>query len=108
MFFTVRQNNSGGYFIQNEMVDEYLCVEANTIKEAEKRIEEITKDYSDFCPCCGERWSTWFNEDDGKDFPHDGYGDAFVDGQTYINSRKGAAKIHYLDGRVETIEMFEN
>ncbi|MCG6601304.1 DUF7296 family protein [Acinetobacter baumannii] len=108
MFWTVRQNNSGGYFIQNDVVDEYLCVEANSVEEAEKRIEKITEDYSEFCPCCGERWSYWFDKDSGQNFPHNGHGDPLIDGQTYIYSRQGAAIIHYLDGRIEKLVMQKN
>ena len=105
MFYTVRQNNSGGYFIQNDVVDEYLCVEANSVEEAEERIEKITEDYHEFCECCGMRWSYWFDEDSGQEFPHDSYGEPFVDGETSIFSKQGAAIIYYLDGRVERIEL---
>ena len=34
MFYTIDQNNSGGYFIRNEYVDEFVIVEADTPYEA--------------------------------------------------------------------------
>lgn len=50
------QNNSGGYFIDNEDVCETLLIQAESEEEAEERLNYITKDYSEYCGCCGERW----------------------------------------------------
>jgi len=55
-WYTVSQNNSGGYFIQNDDVDQYVSVQASTKEEAEEKLEEITSSYSEYCNCCGERW----------------------------------------------------
>ncbi len=59
MFFTFGQNNSGGYFIENDDVRQYLIVEANSSDEAIDKMLDITENYSEYCPCCGERWSTY-------------------------------------------------
>lgn len=69
-FYTYSQNNSGGYFIDNERVCEYLIIEAETVKEANARMEEITADYREYCECCGERWHECWDEDDGKTYPN--------------------------------------
>ena len=58
-FYTISQNNSGGYFIQNDYVDYYVSVQANSAYEAEKLLENIVEDHSDYCDCCGTRWSTY-------------------------------------------------
>lgn len=51
-----RQNNSGGYFIQNDDVQIYVAVEGVDKQHADSRFTEIIRPYSSFCPCCGERW----------------------------------------------------
>ena len=57
MFYVYRQNNSGGYLIENDDVKSYVIVEANSKREAQLKMEEIIVEYKDFCACCGERWS---------------------------------------------------
>jgi hypothetical protein len=59
-----RQNNSGGYFIENEEVHCYVAVEEIDKARAINKFYEIVRPYSSFCPCCGERWdglsfNTW-------------------------------------------------
>ena len=61
-FYTISQNNSGGYFIKNDYVDYYVSVQADSPYEAEKLLEGIVEDHSDFCECCGKRWSTYLAE----------------------------------------------
>lgn len=68
-FFTFSQNNSGGYFIINDDVASYLIIEAQNAQEAIDKMEDITLNYSEYCPCCGERWSTWIDDDDGTEEP---------------------------------------
>lgn len=58
-FYVYRQNNSGGYFIEDENVGVHLIIEADTEAQADEKFEAIIdlKDkYSTFCPCCGHRW----------------------------------------------------
>ena len=61
-FYTISQNNSGGYFIKNDHVDYYVSVQADSPYEAEKLLEGIVEDYSEYCDCCGTRWSTYLVE----------------------------------------------
>lgn len=100
-FYTVCQNNSGGYFINNEHVAEYLIIEARSESEYEKRRHSITDVYSEYCPCCGERWYSWDDE---------GYSEPMIHGapaQEHIDSHKSfhekEAIIYYLDGTTKRI-----
>lgn len=56
MFYTYDQNNSGGYYIQNGIVDIFVIVEGDTVEEIIEKAKDIFEDYSEYCPCCGERW----------------------------------------------------
>ena len=55
-WYSFRQNNSGGSFFIDEMVDIYVVVEETTMKKAIKRARSITKNHRAFCECCGDRW----------------------------------------------------
>lgn len=57
MYYIYRQNNSGGYLIENDDVGSYVVVEATSQSKAQSKMEEIIVGYNDFCTCCGERWS---------------------------------------------------
>ena len=60
-WYSFRQNNSGGSFFIDEMVDIYVVVEETTMKKAIKRARSITKNHRAYCECCGDRWD--FSED---------------------------------------------
>ena len=68
-FYTIDQNNSGGYYIKNDDVDYYVSVQADSPYEAEKLLERVVADHSNFCECCGERWHIWLDEEDAYDVP---------------------------------------
>jgi len=63
MFYTYRQNNSGGSFVYDEerSLAQYVIVEADSIAEANERAEMLgiyfdgVDDGYD-CECCGDRW----------------------------------------------------
>ena len=74
-FYTIGQNNSGGYVIQNEFVDHLVCVQASSVITAEDRLGNIVEDYSDYCECCGERWYINLTEKDGTEFISNAYGE---------------------------------
>lgn len=103
-FYTVRQNNSGGYCEENEEdgIGEYIIVEAPNDDYAEDKLRKIVENYSVYCPCCGERW--YINTyNDGKDVPMiydepvEQYENSWLSGTQTIY-------IHYMDGRIEKIE----
>lgn len=101
-FYTVRQNNSGGYFINNDDVGEYVVVQANSPKQAENIVEKIIYDHSEYCECCGERWWVNFDNEDGEDFISNSYGEE-IDTKTSFYEKDGKAVIYFLDGRKEYI-----
>jgi hypothetical protein len=68
-FYTFRQNNSGGYDIINDDVAKYLIIEATSATEAINSMYQVTKNYSEYCSCCGERWSSYLDDEDGTDDP---------------------------------------
>lgn len=97
MFYTYRQNNSGGFFIIDDEVNVYVIIEAASAAEADS-IAQDKGIYFDGCEsgmdcsCCGDRWipATW--EDDPTETPQI-YGGPPSDFRDYV--------IYYLDGRVE-------
>ena len=73
MFLTIEQNNSGGYYLEDDKygIGCYIIIEADNIKEAKRRLEEISDNYDEsqnehsfyeFCECCGDRWDIWYKD----------------------------------------------
>ena len=103
LFYTFNQNNSGGYFVVDKKVgiSEIVIIEAYGGDHAYSRLKKIGKSvngFSNYCPCCGERWSDWFDDDDGTREPE-------IYGQP-VETAKGTwiekdVYIHHLDGKVE-------
>ena len=61
MFYTYRQNNSGGIFVVNDNVTHYVIIEANSPSEADERAQSIGIYFDGVeeqwdCSCCGDRW----------------------------------------------------
>jgi hypothetical protein len=65
-WFVFSQNNSGGSFIVNETVAEWVIIEAFDDNHANRRAEDIgiyfdgVDDDID-CECCGDRWYPEYN-----------------------------------------------
>lgn len=55
-FFEFRQNNSGGFFDENDDVAAHVIIEAETEKEAIEKFKPLIENQSYSCPCCGDRW----------------------------------------------------
>jgi hypothetical protein len=55
-FWVLNQNNSGGYYINNEIVKEYVIIEARNVENCQQKAGNIFEDYRECCSCCGERW----------------------------------------------------
>lgn len=110
-FFTLNQNNSGGYFIVDDKagVARFLIIEAKDAAQALRVMDGISYDcprFHEFCNCCGERWSSWLDYEDGTERPEI-YGKRAQEylnyaGDTYLGE-ENTAFIHYLDGRKEKI-----
>lgn len=103
MFYTINQNNSGGYIIDNEDVSNFVSVEANNFKEAEGKLRSITEDYSEFCECCGERWYIDLNNDDAEEIPM--IYDIPYNQEVYKCWSSEHIIIYYLDGIIEKVKL---
>lgn len=57
MFYTYHQENSGGYYIRNNDVDRFVIVEGDNHQDIQKIADRIFENHSEYCTCCGERWS---------------------------------------------------
>ena len=60
-FYTFSQNNSGGYFIINKYLSQYVIIEANSADEANSKAKGIGVYFNGVeegtdCDCCGDRW----------------------------------------------------
>lgn len=61
-FFTFYQNNSGGYFLEDEDVDHYVVIQAKNHHEANDKAQDIGIYFDGVkkgidCDCCGDRWN---------------------------------------------------
>jgi hypothetical protein len=105
MFYNLSQNNSGGYFLEDDEVGvcENIIIEVNDITELEDRFDEIAAKvpgFHDYCECCGERWHLpWRNE--SGDVEPMMYGESVytIDPEMF----RSRCFIHFLDGRVEEV-----
>lgn len=103
MFITFSQNNSGGYFIQNEDVDEYVIIEGNSLNEIQNRANKIFENYRKHCQCCGERWSSDITCDDLDDEPMIYESSVYDFNEPFSESAK--AIIYYSNGHKEIIDV---
>lgn len=94
-WYALDQNNSGGYFYRNEDVLELVFIQATSPEDAEAKAENIIAGYTNYCECCGERWSVWFRDEDGTDEP-EVYGEPITELDS--DSFRKAAVLYYFDG----------
>ena len=57
LWFLYDQNNSGGKFIRNDRVGDYLFIQAYDVAEADRIMDSATAQDNWWCGCCGLRWS---------------------------------------------------
>lgn len=105
MFFMFRQVNSGGSFVVDDKVKEFVIIEENDYKAANAKAEEIGLYFDGAekgvdCSCCGDRWHPLQSDSDGADEPclYDEPVKTFRD--TFL--REYQYVIHYLNGNIET------
>ena len=98
-WFHFDQNNSGGYFIVNDTVAEDVYIQAENAEQATVRAEAILEPYSEYCHCCGERWSYYIGDDDGYDVPTK-YATPITNVRASTYHKQ--ARLHHDDGTVET------
>jgi hypothetical protein len=106
-FYTFSQNNSGGYFIEDleNGVCEYVIVEAASPDDAKDRLYRIgakTPNFHKYCSCCGERWQTWIDEEDGTPVPMI-YDTPVEESESGMFREK--AFVHYFDGTFKLIKL---
>lgn len=112
MFYTFKQNNSGGSFDYDELsgISVNVIVEANSPSEANQLAQDIGLYFDGCntnmdCPCCGDRWYDSAAYDGGDDVPSS-YGKPLalsqdVDTSTSMKWMKGfEIFVHYADGRI--------
>lgn len=107
MFYTYRQNNSGGYYIEDAEngVAEYMIVEVNSVDELEDVLSAIgdkVDDFWDCCDCCGERWTSshWIEKEELKATP-------MISGCPAEEHGYGGF-IHYKDGTIKGFGKYAN
>ena len=104
-WISFNQNNSGGYYIQNEDVSALVCIQGKSLDQIKRKAESLFSGNDSYCECCGERWSTWVDEGDMMDEPYyydkplkelfDAYGD-----ESY-------ATLHLHNGEVRYVKKHE-
>jgi hypothetical protein len=108
MFYTYRQNNSGGRFTINDSVGVIVIVEADSAEEANSRSEDIGIYFYGCtngidCSCCGDRWSKQW-PDDGDDIPTIYGKDAYLYKHSHGLYNNSPTYVYYLDGSKDTIQ----
>ena len=105
MFYTFRQNNSGGEWAKDMPI--YAIVEADSADEANSRAERVglyfygTEYGGQDCPCCGARWYPAINGGwDVQEFPSI-YGEP---AETYVSKWADYehCTIYYKDGTTKS------
>jgi hypothetical protein len=102
MFFCFTQNNSFGYFDEDDVAQAYVIIEASSPEEANSRAVEVGlyfngTDNGNDCSCCGDRWYPAWSDDDGDDHPSI-YGTPIEDYRFDDGYNRGAW-VYYADGR---------
>ena len=102
-FFQFRQNNSGGFFDVDEDVCQLVIIEADDPSEANIRAENIGIYFDGCyegrdCPCCGDRWSPIWPDQEGDPVPSS-YGTPLNELQTRWVWTDPFCIIHMKDGR---------
>lgn len=74
MFYTYRQNNSGGWFIDTDDIGYNTIIEADSPRDADARAESIGIYFDGClkgtdCDCCGDRFSRQWNREPGDPVP---------------------------------------
>ena len=98
-FYTFRQNNSGGYFYENKEVAKYLIIQTPSVDEANRKMKYITRNWSDYCECCGTRWDE-LGYSDGTNEPTI-YGESIY-GELDKWSQ-GSTIVYFEDGAIERL-----
>lgn len=105
LFFTYRQNNSGGRYEFNDNLSAYVIIEAKSPEEANKRAEELGIEFDEGCSTCGDRWDRadeWDSEEIPMIYNKDVSKGLYKESGWARRQVPVAGYIHYYD-RKETI-----
>lgn len=106
LWWTYSQNNSGGYFIQNDDVDEYVIIQAANEKAAQEIFKRVTEESSyEWCHCCGERWYP-DPQDEGTEVPVV-FGKSVYEPSKDNSWFRDAAILYFDDGHKERVRLKE-
>src|SRR5574343_1142735 len=103
MFFTYDQNNSGGSFVINKNVTQYVIVEADSADDANDRAEQVGVYFDGVqnemdCECCGDRWYRAWSDGDGLPMI---YGNSPENHRSmFVNKGEVYARVFYKNGRI--------
>ncbi|WWO62250.1 hypothetical protein [Vibrio phage vB_VcM_SY] len=101
-WFSYSQNNSGGYFIRNDIVADYVLIQAESAEIADEKMLELSSDYCESCPCCGDRWWIDSRDESGTDEPMY-YTSKIREKFDPIFSKEAFAYLYHADGKKEKI-----
>lgn len=107
-YYTLHQNNSGGYYIQNEDVDAFVSIQAHNVEEAQSIAEEILDCYRDYCPCCGERWDDDFLREKNASIEPLIYNKSYKEMKDEFWCRNNKIIIYHYDGTKEIYDLEQN
>lgn len=99
-FYNFHQNNSFGYFVENDNVAYNVIVEADNANDANKRAEDIGIYFDGCskgidCQCCGDRWKRCW---DGYEYEVPSiYGESVCDEDKYILYYKDGTKVVHVN-----------
>lgn len=108
MFYSFRQNNSGGSFDVDSSVAQFVIIEANDSSEANARAQEIGiyfdgVDNGSDCECCGDRWYP-ADDFDGTETPmiYRDTAESYIPMVNFIPSGEPLVHVYYLNGEQKT------
>lgn len=107
-YYDFSQNNSGGRWKVDENYGQNTIIAARNVKEANQRAEEVGIYFDGCnagmdCKCCGDRWSSQWEE--SKDLEPCVYGEPI---EKYIGkyySTRDKVVVHHADGTRETFKV---
>lgn len=101
-FYTFHQNNSHGIMVDDELLGEFVIIEAENAMTANLVAESLGIYFGEVntgkdCKCCGSRWHT-IGEEDARSSPMI-YGTALVE---YVKAYPNeSVRVHYANGNIK-------
>lgn len=101
-YFAYTQNNSGGYYINDEVIAELVIIEAAGVKQANEIYYKKNIGCYESCECCGPRFEAF---DERYDHFYASVDEAIADDFRTDEEMKSypSVRIHYLDGTVRRL-----